>query len=37
MEGLLWGYDADDMTKALKYAATPAKIPSVRFDLSQIN
>ncbi|WP_428662092.1 DUF932 domain-containing protein [Runella sp.] len=37
MEGLLWGYDSDDMTKALKYAAAPAKIPSVRFDISQIN
>lgn len=37
MTGLLWGYDGDTMTQALKLAAEPAKIPHVKLDLSQLS
>ncbi|MCP1384779.1 DUF932 domain-containing protein [Runella salmonicolor] len=37
MTGLLWGYDGDTMNQAIKLAAQPAKIPSVKLDLSLLN
>ena len=37
MNGLLWGYDGDTMTAAIKLAAEPMKMPSIKLDLAKLN
>jgi phage/plasmid-like protein (TIGR03299 family) len=37
MDGLLWGDDADTMTKAIQLAAHPTKVKSIPMDLTKLN